>query len=168
MKKKLQQLSWCRRGWTDVCVFWRKAGWMCERVWADDTCGDGAAGGDALGKDICQEDHQTCRTEKNTFVSCSAQVPSWARLKEQAQRVSVSVSVSVLPVFSLVLLRVSVLTRWRRLRWASPCLHQLNTADAHIPACRTVRPEYSGPDSGSWGPGLGWITSSFLILIMYH
>lgn len=90
---------------------------------------------------------------KNTFVSCSAQVPSRACLKEQAQRVSVSVS--VLPVFSLVLLQVSVLTRWWRLRWASPCLHQLNTADAHIPACRTVRPEDSGPDSGSRGPGLG-------------
>lgn len=41
--------------------------WMC--VWADDTCGDSAAGGDALGTHICQEDHQTCRREKNAAFS---------------------------------------------------------------------------------------------------
>lgn len=48
------------------------------------------------------------------------------------------------PLFSLVLWQVSVLTRRRRLRQASPCLHQLDSADAHIPAGRTARPVDTG------------------------
>lgn len=73
-----------------------------------------------------------------------------------------------------------------RLRLASPCLHRLATADAHIPAGRTAKPKHTGllwfwifPSGPSGGPLFsaspfsqvlrwGCLICFYLVLIVYH